>query len=80
MPYIDDDLSHFRAPFGLRVVWLLKRDLVLKRLTESALKSHTHTHCDFIVFIFNYNVQKFNFWLMLLIKMCMCFLTSFLPP
>lgn len=34
---IDDDLSDVRAPLGIRIVLLLKRDLILKRLSETKL-------------------------------------------
>lgn len=43
LSYVDDDLCDVRAPFGFRVIWLLKRDLVLERLTQPTLHTKTHT-------------------------------------
>lgn len=40
---VDDDLGDVRAPLSLRVVRLLKRDLVLKRLCETTLLPATLT-------------------------------------
>lgn len=40
--YIEDDLCDVGAPLGLGVIWLLKRNMVLKRLTEATLQTKPH--------------------------------------